>query len=207
MTTIIKIILLFALLGAEWRLCLLRENIATEIEPLITFLGALATYLGAEFWIARKGESRNQFPKINPTSNPNDIQLFHDLISLFNENVMQFYKEHDFGGSFSKGYLPPLFEFVGAWNSAHREFVDPELEESRRAFFSSAQALSASISKSTTLNKNGFVSVLPDYLPPGPRPKHILEEAKEMNDNASLFHTRYESLVRLCRQKLPQASI
>lgn len=198
MSLVIKLILLIAVLIAEWRLSALQGNISKDLEPLITFLGALATYLGAEFWIAKKdGMLKDGENKKAP--NPNDLKLYEDVISLFSERVMKFYKEHDFGGSFDKKYLDPLFEFVDGWDNAHREFVDSNLEKLRIEFAESAKNLSYSIVKNTTPNRHGHVSVVPDGLPSGPRPKHLIEEAKEMNGNASVFHEKYEALLRECK--------
>lgn len=202
MALVIKLILLIVLLSAEWRLFGLQDNLSKDLEPLITFLGALATYLGAEFWIAKKGSELKDHDFKKKTHNPNDMQLYKDLIALFSEGVMKFYKEHDFGGSFDRKYLAPLFEFVDCWDNAHREFVDPALEKFRMEFAESAKNLARSIVKNTTPNRHGHVSVVPDGMPPGPRPKHIIEEAKEMNDNASVFHQKYEALVRECKVAL-----
>lgn len=198
MSLIIKLILLVVVLIAEWRLSGLKDNLSKDLEPLITFLGALATYLGAEFWIARR-DSTIKVTDNKKTPNPNDLKLYEDMISLFSERVMKFYKEHDFGGSFDKKYLDPLFEFVDGWDNAHREFVDLNLEKFRIEFAEAAKKLSYSITKNTTPNRHGHVSVVPDSLPPGPRPKHLIEEAKEMNDNASVFHQKYEDLIRECK--------
>lgn len=199
MTLVIKLVLLIALLISEWRLFGLQDNLSKELEPLITFLGVLATYLGAEFWLAKK-DSGTQSQKKTP--NPNDIKLYKEMSALFSESIMKFYQEHDFGGSFDKKFLSPLFEFVDGWNNAHREFVDSDLEKSRKEFFESAANLSNSISKYTTTNRNGLASVVPDSLPPGPRSPHLLKEAKEMNDDASIFHQKYETLLRECKKIL-----
>ncbi len=202
MSLVIKLVLLIAVLSAEWRLFGLKDNLSKDLEPLITFLVTLASYLGAEFWIAKKGGELKGHDIEKKVPNPNDLQLYKDLITLFSEGVMQFYKEHDFGGSFDRKYLEPLFEFVDGWDNAHREFVDPVLENFRSEFSESARNLSSSIVKNTTPNRYGHVSVVSDGMPPGPRPKHILEETKEMNDNASLFHQKYEALVRECKVAL-----
>lgn len=202
MSLVIKLVLLIAVLSAEWRLFGLKDNLSKDLEPLITFLGALASYLGTEFWIAKKGGELKGHDIEKKTPNPNDVQLYKDLIALFSAGVMKFYKEHDFGESFDRKCLEPLFEFVDGWDNAHREFVDPALEKLRLDFSESAQNLSSSIVKNTTPNRYGHVSVVPDGMPPGPRPKHILEEAKEMNDNASIFHQKYEALVRECKVAL-----
>lgn len=202
MSLVIKLVLLAALIFSEWRLFELKDNLSKELEPLVTFLVTLAAYLGAEFWIANKGGEKKVNDIEKKISNPNDLQLFKALTALFSEGVMRFYKEHDFGGSFDRKYLDPLFEFVDGWDNAHREFVDPALEKLRIEFFESANNLSSSIVKNTTPNRHGHVSVVSDGMPSGPRPKHIIEEAKEMNNNASVFHQKYEALVRECKVSL-----
>lgn len=202
MSVVIKLILLIALLGAEWRLCSLHDNITKELEPLITFLGALATYLTAEFWFVKKGNDLRNQDSQKKISNPNDLQLYNDISTLFSEETMVFYKGHDFSGSFDRKYLKPLFEFVDGWNNVHREFVDLEIEKIRKEFFESAKNLSNSIALNTTTNRYGFASVVPDNMPTGQRPKHIVDGAKVMNDNSSIFHQKYETLVRSCKINL-----
>lgn len=199
MTLVIKLVLLVALLSSEWRLFGLQENLSKELEPLITFLGALATYLGAEFWLAKKSSNAEGQKK---TPNPNDVKLYKEMSELLSESIMKFYQEHDFGAAFDKKYLSPLFEFVDGWDNAHREFVDPNLEKLREDFFASAKNLSNSIGKYTTTNRNGLASVVPDSLPSGPRPPHLIVEAKEMNNDSGLFHQKYEVLLRECKKVL-----
>jgi len=134
-----------------------------------------------------------------------DIELYEKYKSLFIENgAAEFYKQHDFLGSFQEGYWRPLSRYVDNWDTVEHEFVDKELNNAHKNVYSRAFNLGITIANNTVPIGRGshMRSVKPDYMPLGPTPDRIKEEAQEINNLVPSFTEAHEFFVRLANSKL-----
>ena len=135
--------------------------------------------------------------------NKKDVELFEEFIALFSNNdLIRFYKEYDFLGSFDKKFIDPLYEFIEFWDNAAHEFIDEELENEKNNLYKAAYELGTTIARNTVPNRHGFISVKPDHLAGGPTPDWVINDAKEINALAPRFVELHEAFIRLGRKKL-----
>jgi len=169
-----------------------------EFEPAIAFIVAL----GAIF---AKDPIKEKFG-IGGKTRRHDQALFQELQrALPAEPTLRLLKEHDFGNSFRKQYVEPLYEFVATWDTVEKEFLDGTLEKKRKSLYADARALAYEIAHRTVpLSDREFASVFSDRLRNSgqPRPDSVIEDAKVLNDKATQFVPKYEEFVRVCRAKL-----
>ncbi len=138
-------------------------------------------------------------------ANQHDVELYEEYRSLFVDNgVAEFYRQHDFLGSFMEAYWLPLSQYVDSWNTVEHEFVDKRLNKVHKKVYEAALKLGTAIAKNTVpIGKDDYLrSVKPDYLPPGPTPEHIKDEAREINDLVPNFVNAHQKFVRLANQRL-----
>lgn len=170
-----------------------------DFESGLAFLAALGVVLA-------KDPVRAHFAPRLETNSGHDKELFQSFLNLLPPNqTTRFFREHDFGGSFSKSDVAPLHAFVETWNSVDKEFLDRELEEKRKALYSFASQLATEISGRTVpINAGDFCSVFSDQqrATGQPRPAHVIEDARVLNEKSLLFVPIYEEFVRLCKAKL-----
>lgn len=134
-----------------------------------------------------------------------DIELYEKYKSLFIENgVAEFYRQHDFLGSFEEEYWRPLSRYVDTFETVEHEFVDKRLNVAHKKVYSSAFRLGTTIAKNTVpVGKSGYMrSVKPDDLHTGPTPEHIKKEAQEINNLVPSFIKAHKKFVRLATSKL-----
>lgn len=167
-----------------------------EYEPAIAFL----TVLGAIFTKDRIKEKLG----IGGEPNSHDLALFGEFQGLFPvEPTLHLLKETDFGASFRKDAIQPLYDFVETWNSVEKEFLSKKLERERKSLYAAASELASEFVKRTVpIGSGDFISVLPDNLQGGPRPVHVVEDARVLNAKAREFTPKYESFVRTCKAAL-----
>lgn len=172
-----------------------------DFEPGLAFLGALGVILVKEPIRAHVSPKRN-------TNSAHDKALFQSFLHLLPPSqTTRFFKEHDFGGPFSKYNITPLYIFVETWNSVDKEFLDLDLEEKRKKLYSSASQLATEIARRTVPLRGGdLLSVYSDQqrATGQPRPDHVIEDSRVLNENASLFIPPYEEFVRRCKEKLEE---
>lgn len=170
-----------------------------EFEPALAFLGALGVLLAKE-------PVRARFTSAHESAAAHDKELFQEFLDLLPPNqTTAFYKEHDFGGSFRRSAVQPLFAFAGIWRSVDKEFLDRDLEEKRRSLHKFASELVDEIAARTVpLRNSDLASVFSDQqrMTGEPRPPSVIEDAKVLNEKSSLFVPMYEDFVRTCRAKL-----
>lgn len=164
-----------------------------EFEPAIAFIVAL----GALF---TKDRIKEHFGHSNNVAQ-HDLELFKQFQSVFPaEPTLRLLKETDFGASFRKVDIQPLYDFVETWDSVEKEFLHKKLEKEKKALFESANTLAGEFAKRTVPVGNGeFLSVFPDNLRGDARPAHVREDAKVLNEEARLFTPKYEAFVRKCK--------
>lgn len=142
-----------------------------------------------------------KYQKSNP--NKKDLQLFEKFASLFSDNdIIRFYKEHDFLASFDKKFLEPLNSFIENWDNAAHEFIDNDLEREKKKLYEAAYSLGSKIAVNTVPIHNDYISVKPDHLPAGPTPDWVIRDAKEINDLVPSFVECHENFIRLGRRRL-----
>lgn len=170
-----------------------------DFEPGLAFLAALGAILA-------KDPLRARFASPQEGSSAHDKALFQSFLSALPPNqTTRFFKEHDFGGSFPKSEVAPLYSFVSTWDSVDKEFLDEDLEKKKKALYSFASELSNEIAGRTVPLRSGdLVSVFSDQqrATGQPRPASVIEDAKVLNEKSSLFVPMYEEFIRICKVKL-----
>lgn len=178
---------------------------AGEFEVSILFWGDLWDEL-------TRDESRlfQHFPQLRPqpgravATPTHDQQLFERFkAELAFEPSIRLLRDQDFGGPFPRALIKPFFTFVDTWDTPEHEFIDPELQAALRGFYDEARAMATCIAiRTAPVGAGDMLSVYSDQQRArGPRPAHVIREAKEMNDAANRFVPLYENFVRLCRAK------
>lgn len=170
-----------------------------DFEPGLAFLAALGAILA-------KDPIRAHFASPQEGSSTHDKALFQLFLSALPPNqTTSFFKEHDFGGSFPKSAVAPLYSFVSTWGSVDKEFLDEDLEKKKEALYSFASELSNEIAcRTVPLTSGDFVSVFSDQqrATGQPRPESVIEDAKVLNEKSALFVPIYEDFIRTCKVRL-----
>lgn len=143
-------------------------------------------------------------PVSGPTADQALFRRFTEALPF--DPAIRLLREHDFNTAFPAARVMPLHNFVDKWGTPNHEFLDSELADALKRFYSQAQALSGLFTRFTCpVQGNGvlMLSVFSDNLRAmGARPSHVIKEAKEINDASTNFVSTYEDFVRLCRSKL-----
>jgi len=167
-----------------------------DFEPAIAFLVAL----GAIFAKDKIKEKLGFGAEVRT----HDLALFEEFQRVFPvEPTLRLLKETDFGDSFPKVAIQPLYYFVDTWDSVDKEFLNKKLERERKSLYAAAKDLALEFAKQTVpVGAGDNLSVLPDNLRGGSRPEHVLNSAKVLNEQSSKFTPKYESFVRTCKTTL-----
>lgn len=133
-----------------------------------------------------------------------DQHLFQEFQSALSyEPAIRLLREHDFGGSFNKKDIQPLFDFVETWNQPEKEFIDENLQAALTELYRAARSMVMCLAEKTSPIGNEDFSVFSNTLRnAGPRPDWVIEDARVLNEQANLFFPVYEDFLRLCRKKL-----
>jgi hypothetical protein len=149
------------------------------------------------------------YPQLKPAEQSTgpgpDRLLFESLIATLPfEPTVRLLRDHDFGAPFLIDEIRPLYSFYETWDQPEKEFIDKELRADLAILYRSAATLSNHITEKTVpIGAGRFASVYSDSLrADGPRPDWVLEEAKVLNEQASLFVPIYVEFVRKCRERL-----
>lgn len=137
--------------------------------------------------------------------NTHDVELYEKYKSLFIHNkVAECYRQHDFLGAFNRDDWRPLSHYVDGWHTVEHEFVNKRLNKLHKKVYENASKLGIAIATNTVPIGSGehMISVKPDYMPAGPTPEHIREEAREINELVPAFINAHESFVRYANRKL-----
>lgn len=146
-------------------------------------------------------------PKEERAAEPShDVLLFQELQAVFGfEPAVRLIREQNFGDSFRRKAIQPLFDFVETWDQPEKEFLDPELNAALKGLYAAANDLATQIVQRTVpIGKDGhFASVYSDSMrTQGPRPDSVREDARILNETARQFVPIYEGFLRLCKAKL-----
>lgn len=167
-----------------------------EFEPAIGFIVSL----GALF---TKDKVKEHFG-LSSESGSHDISLFEEFQRVFPaEPTLRLLKETDFGSSIRKADIQPLYDFVERWDSIDKEFLNKKIEKEKKALYESAKDLANEfVTRTVPIGDGNFISVFPDSLRGGPRPQHVLDDAKVLNEKSRVFVPIYEAFVRKCKSIL-----
>ena len=169
-----------------------------DFEPAIAFLVALGALFTKDGIKAKLGFS-------DQISN-HDVSLFDEFQREFPvDPTLRLLKETDFGNSFPNSSIQPLYNFAETWNTVEKEFLNRKLEKARKKIYDSAKDLAMKFAQETVPVGGGdFISVYPDSLrgQGGPRPQHVIDSARILNEHSSEFVPEYESFVRTCKAVL-----
>lgn len=172
-----------------------------EYEPALAFLAALGVLIANGPVLAKLVKPVN--------GQAHDKALFEKLLAALPPNqTSRFFKEHDFGGSFLRTEVTPLYQFADNWKSVENEFLDQELESKNKEFYQCALEFASEITSRTVPLKGSLhSSVYSDNQRSagGPRPPSVIEDAKVLNLKSVEFVKKYEDFVRACRAKLKHA--
>lgn len=137
--------------------------------------------------------------------NSHDVKLYKEYMRLFvNNGVAEFYRQHDFLGSFNQDQWRPLSHYVDSWHTVEHEFTHKKLNKLHKKVYESATDLGCAIAKYTVpIGRGGHIrSVKPDNMPAGPTPEDIKNEAQEINNLVPDFINAHEAFVRYANSKL-----
>lgn len=167
-----------------------------DYEPAIAFLVTLGM-------IFTKDKIKEKLG-IGGEAYSHDLALFVEFQRIFPAGpTLRLLKETDFGDSFRKDAIQPLYNFVETWSSVDKEFLNKKLEKKRKSLYAAASDLTSEVVKRTVpIGSGDFISVLPDKLRGGPRSAHVLEDARVLNSKAREFTPKYESFIRTCKTAL-----
>lgn len=140
--------------------------------------------------------------------NEHDAHLYEKYKALFVDNgVAEFYKGHDFLGSFSEECWRPMSEYVDNWHTVEHEFVDGRVNNAHKKVYKAATKLGEAIAKYTvTIDTDGRIRSVKPRDAGSPTPKHIKKEAKEINDLRPAFAKGHARFVRLANKRLRRRS-
>lgn len=127
------------------------------------------------------------------------------LAELPSEPTMQFLTEQNFGDSFRRDRLEPLDAFSVTWNTVEREFIDKTLQLRLRRVKKAIGDFLTAVSTYTVPTRNlGLLSVYSDAMRDhgGPRPQHIRDQAKKLNELAREVVLVHQEFIRVAREKL-----
>jgi len=206
MMTLKKLAALLALLTSEAWLLWNPKGWEFKWDALAACFTTLLALLLLERNESQSGQGGSEYPKGKISLNaphPNDIALFKEFLTVLSPTeVIDFFRHHDFSGSFTFKNIEQLRHFVSDWKNPDKEFISKELEVDRRRLLEEATKLSSLIARNTAPIQHDVYSVKPRDLI-GPIPDWIKEEAENMNTAATNFVAMYDEFVRKCRASLP----
>lgn len=199
---VLCIAILTLLLGIAWCYIDIRETQSLSWGAVSFFLPSLLSFLG---YAKMDGPKPAISSASVSTVATHDQILFADFqATLPFEPTIRVLRDSDFGVDYRTEWLEPLNRFVNVWDDPNREFLDASLEAERLAFYKAAYALAMDFAKETVPNDNnpGWRTVYPWNQRGGPRPAHVLESARVLNDAARAFVPLYNRFIRVAREQL-----
>lgn len=91
----------------------------------LTFVAAVAVWLFAELFPDQSAGARAETSELAA----HDQELASRIHAIATDDHVRFLKEHDFGGSWIKRDLDPVYELANFTRNATAEFNDPEIQE------------------------------------------------------------------------------
>jgi len=183
-TKVAKLINLLCLFGTVGWYCS-----HPDWEPIITGIAFFGTLIGLE--LAEKKSQKN-----NP-----DIILYNRLIELIpSGNIIEFLKNHDFGGPLNSEYLNPLRDFNYYWDNAEYEFLNPKLEAKKRDLMKATNEFIGYFALNTWSLGGNIQSVPADWQ--DDNPERWEKTRSELNRLSDRIVTVHQELVRMAKKIL-----
>lgn len=184
-------LLLFLILSGIWWLTEeLYFKTEINVEPIFALFGLFYTLVaGSEFFKSR--------------DNKIDAGLFKELQEIFPTDCISFLKGQYFEAhSFEAKGTDPVNAFVNTWDTVDKVFLNPKIEKAKKKLYSVAESLAFKIAEYTIpSDEPGRRTVYP-RTQSKPYPKHLIEQADELNKLASDFVTTYEAFITNWRPQL-----
>ncbi|MEC4338613.1 hypothetical protein VPH13_07770 [Stenotrophomonas pavanii] len=197
--------ILAALVPGAWCVQELMQGGSLSFSSVTAFLPALAALIGFFAMGAPRRSDVGSVTPVAPAVAAHDLELFERFQKElpFNPTV-KLLREADFGADYRAEWLQPLNRFVEDWDNPNYEFLDPALNEARSILYASARSLAFDFARETVPHdgNEGWRTVYPWRDRTGPRPQHVLESARVLNEASRSFVPLYENFVRLGRQRL-----
>lgn len=192
------------------------EGLQEEVRKLSEDRAAIGDFeVGVLFWKdiwldLTLDESRlfQHYPQLRPKDElpSHDLMLFRQFQAVLPFSpAVKLLDENDFGGSFARAGIQPLYDFCETWNQPDKEFLDEELQTALMGLYTAANTLANHIVAKTVPvgTTSAYCSVFSDnQRAMGPRPPQVLKDALILNEEASKFVPIYAGFVRLCKRKL-----
>ncbi|MEZ5077200.1 MAG: hypothetical protein R2725_07145 [Solirubrobacterales bacterium] len=138
-----------------------------------------------------------------------DQETYKDLIELLPRNVIEFFREHDFGNSWSGQFPRPVYEFVETRKAVEYKFHDRAIERKRERLHAACEAFVDKLagyshpghnSEFFELNEKEWVR----SNPPGDETYRRFEaHRQELGELADAMVVSYDELVEVARKRLP----
>jgi hypothetical protein len=134
-----------------------------------------------------------------------DRALFVKFLQCLPSNgSVEFVNNHSFGNSFNFDNFNQLFEFYHTWNNAEYEFINPNLENLKKALFDKIAEFVDFSSLYTYGQRSGLYLAIPDaYLADEMNlPQHVHETIQALNKLGREVYEMHQNLVREAKKEL-----
>jgi hypothetical protein len=143
--------------------------------------------------------------KQEPAGRKHDRALFAEFMrTLPVDPTMATVRDHSFGDAVPTAWIRPIYDFVGGWTGPDREFVDRELEAKRKRLYEQFRRFGLAVGKHMVTDGGEFMTVFPREMRGAPRPDHVREAARELDELARELYRDYEEFVRECQRRLAE---
>ena len=161
-----------------------------EPEPFV------AALIAALAWI------NSIIPEKRPTKH--DKELLQKFAEDFDYETREFLKHHDFGASFSRQQIDPLYMVAAVWAGVDYEFDDPKIQKKFSTLLDSVRKLSSLIGANTWFMRGSgeFITTKADDHNVSEVSREFHQRMKEMNDGASRLIKECEEFLRYARGRL-----
>jgi hypothetical protein len=171
----------------------------TLVRLLATATGALAVALVYIVLLRWRIELETEERKSRRLPS-HDRDLFERYATHLGGSVFQFLREQDMGSSFLREQVIPFYVYNDEWKGPQFEFVDQELEESRKVLHGALVAFIYSMLHNTYADGDIVSMGLRDH---DTDPKKF-EVRDEMNALGHAAADAYENFVRLGRRRISE---
>ncbi|MDQ1064272.1 hypothetical protein QE447_003598 [Stenotrophomonas sp. SORGH_AS282] len=211
-TLLLVVTILAALVPGVWCFIEVLDGNSLSFSSVTAFLPAvvgLLAYLNADSPAARNEVMVARSDNAEPAVAAHDLVLFDKFqLDLPFDPTVKLLREANFDADYRSEWLQPLNRFVEDWDNPNYEFIDASLEDSRAVLYAAARSLAFVFARETVPHdgNEGWRTVYPWRQRGGPRPEHIIESARVLNEAARAFVPVYEQFVRLARERLKVAA-
>jgi hypothetical protein len=139
--------------------------------------------------------------------NPHDVELFGMVRVIFDDDLMYFLRQHDFGGgSFERRPFVTLDRFNVEWNGERYRFEDPEMRGELETMLSKCRELTRLIALNTTPAPGNMDWCRPYWYDEDWHSEKTTAKVKVMNDTATEIAEAVDRLEVIARKKRIQAT-